>query len=122
MFHTRKIKVFEYHLTLLKQDLKATSEKLRYKNKPLRGKRINYEFNRNQKSVYRLFRGNNTTIRDLPNQNDVETFWGKIRGESKELNYNAPWLSQLEKTYCTKVKPHDYTIDDKTISNVVKRL
>ena len=30
MFHTRKIKVFEYHLTLLKQDLKATDGKRRY--------------------------------------------------------------------------------------------
>ena len=48
MFHTRKIKVFEYHLTLLKQDLKATSEKLRYKNKLLQRKRINNQLNREE--------------------------------------------------------------------------
>ena len=74
MFHTRKIKTYEYYLTLLKQDLEATSEKLRYKNKLLQHKRINNQFYRNPKSVYRQFRGKNTTIRDLPNQNDVETF------------------------------------------------
>ena len=32
IIHTRKIKIFEYHLTLRKQDLKVTSEKIRYKN------------------------------------------------------------------------------------------
>ena len=89
MFHTKKTKVFEYHLNLLKQDLKATSEKRRYENKLLQRKRIKNQFNRNRKSVYRLFRGNNTTIRNLPNQNDVETLWRKIWGESTEFNYNA---------------------------------
>ena len=74
MFHTRKIKLFEYHLIFLKQDLRVTSEKRRYKNKLLQRKRINNQFNRNSKSFYRLFRGNNTIIRVLLNQNDVETF------------------------------------------------
>ena len=45
IIHTRKIKIFEYHLTLLKQDLKAASEKLHYKNKLLQHKRISNQFN-----------------------------------------------------------------------------
>ena len=90
MFHTRKIKTFDYHLTLLKQDLNPTSEKLRYNNKLLQHKRINNQFNRNPKSVYRQFRRNNTKISDLSKQNDIETFWHKIWGESKEFNCNAP--------------------------------
>ena len=48
MFHTRKIKTFEYNLTLLKQDLNDTGEKLSYKNKLLQRKRINNQFNRNE--------------------------------------------------------------------------
>ena len=47
MFHTRKIKTFESHLIFLKQDLKAKSKKLRYKNKLLQRKRIKNQFNRN---------------------------------------------------------------------------
>ena len=62
--------------------------------------------------MHRLFRGNNT-IRDLPDQNDVGTFWRKICDKSKEFDYNAPLLGKLEKSYCTNVKPCDYTIDDK---------
>ena len=44
--------------------------------------------------------------------------WGK----SKEFDCNAPWLSKLEKSYCTNVKPRCCTIDDTAISNVLKRL
>ena len=47
MFHTRKIKTFESHLIFLKQDLKAKTKKLRYKNKLLQRKRIKNQFNRN---------------------------------------------------------------------------
>ena len=43
-------------------------------------------------------------MKGLPNQNDVETFWHKIWGESKEFNYNALWISKIEKSYCTNVK------------------
>ena len=85
----------------------------------LQRKRINNQFNRNPKSVYRQLRGNNTLVRDLLNRNDVESFWRKIWCESKEFNCNAPWLSKLEKSYCTNVNSLDYTIDDKTISNVI---
>ena len=122
MFHTRKIKTFEHHFTLLKQDLKATSEKLRYKNKLLQRKGIKNQFNRNPKSVYCQIRGYNTAIRVPPNQNDVETFWRKIWGKSKEFNRNASWVSKLEKSYCANVNPRGYIIDDRTILNTIKRL
>ena len=122
MFHTRKIKTLEYQLTLLKRDLKVTSVKLRYKNKLLERKRTKNQLNHSLKNVYHHFRGNNTTITDLQNQDDVETFWCKIWGESKESNCNAPWLSNLEKSHCTNVKPSDYTTGDTTISNTIKRL
>ena len=58
---------------LLKQELKATSTKLKW-HKDYERQVINNQFNTNLKSVNCDFKGNNITLTNLPAKHEVEDF------------------------------------------------
>ena len=96
-----RLTTLNFNRTLLKQELKATSTKLKWHKKKYERHVINNKFNTNPKSVYRNLKGNNITLTNLPAKHEVET----------NFNKNAKWLKELEKTYCKNVTPKTYEIE-----------
>ena len=94
-----------FNLTFLKQELKATSTKLKLHKKKYERQVINNKFNTNPKSVYRDFKGNNITLTILLAKHEVEDFWNSIWVTETNLNKNTKWIEELEKKYCKNVTP-----------------
>ena len=59
-------------LNILKQQLKATSYKIRYQEKKFERNRINRKFTCNPKNVYRDFKNDETQIETTPPKEDIE--------------------------------------------------
>ena len=72
------LRLFEYKSTILKPELKIKSEKLKYQKKLIERKRINRIFQTNPKIVFRLFKENLVTLKTMPSQENVATFWKGI--------------------------------------------
>ena len=68
-----RMQTLQFKLTLLKQDLKATSVRLRWLKKNHARQAINSKFNSNTKLVYHDFKANET-----PTKNEVKEFWKSI--------------------------------------------
>ena len=77
------MQTLQFKLTLLKQDLKATSVKLRWLKKNHARQVINSKFNSKMKSVYRDFKGSSITANETPTKNEVEEF-GKVFWKRKQ--------------------------------------
>ena len=99
------MQTLQFKLTLLKQDLKATSVKLRWLKKNHARQVINSKFNSKMKSVYRDFKGSSITANETPTKNEVEEFWKSILEKETKFNKNGKSLKELEKTYCNDVTP-----------------
>ena len=67
----------ETNLALLKQDLKSESEKIKHKKRLSERKRINNQFFKNLKQVYRSMKGNNIIVEKL-SEKDLKMF-GKTK-------------------------------------------
>ena len=92
-----RMQTLQFKLTLLKQDLKATSVRLRWLKKNHARHVINSKFNSNKKSVYRDFKGSNITANETPTKNEVEEFWKSIWEKETKFNKNAKWLKKQKK-------------------------
>ena len=117
-----RMQTLQFKLTLLKQDLKATSVRLRWLKKNHARHVINSKFNSNKKSVYRDFKGSNITANETPTKNEVEEFWKSIWEKETKFNKNAKWLKKLEKTYCKDVTPKTYKADRQTVDQVINNM
>ena len=104
------MQTLQFKLTLLIQDLKATSVRLRWLKKNHARQAINSKFNSNTKSVYRDFKGSSITANETPTKNKVEEFWKSIWEKETKFIENAKWLKELEKAYCKDVTPKTYKI------------
>ena len=93
-----------YRQKLLKNELKATSTKLKYQRKVSERKRINRLFTQNPKSVYRSFKESANEVKDPPTKTQIENFWKGIWGTEGKFNADAEWLQTLEDEYCTDVQ------------------
>ena len=117
-----RIQALQFKLTLLKQDLKATSIKLKRLKKNHLRQVIDSKFSSNTKSVYPDFKGSSITVNETPTKNEVEEFWKSIWEKETKFIKNVKWLKELEKTYCKDLTPKTYKIDrqneDKVINNM----
>ena len=68
------MQTLQFKLTLLKQDLNATSRKLKGTTKNHTRKVINGKFVSNLKSVYHIFKGSSITVNEKSTKNEVEEF------------------------------------------------
>ena len=91
------MQTLQFKLTLLKQDLKATSVKLRWLKKNHARQVINSKFNSKTKSVHRDFKGSSITANETPTKNEVEEFWKSIWEKETKFDKNAKWLKELKK-------------------------
>ena len=76
-FRNTKLLNLQSNLYIMKQKLKAKSEKSKYK-KLYERKTINQNFSCNPKSVFRTMKGNHITAEKIPTKYEVETFWKNI--------------------------------------------
>ena len=83
------LRLFEYKSTILKQELKSKSEKLKYQKKLIERKRINMIFQTNPKKVFRSFKENSVILKAMPSQENVETFWKGIWESRSQVNYET---------------------------------
>ena len=116
------MQTLQFKLTLLKQDLKATSVKLRWLKKNHARQVINSKFNSKTKSVYRDFKGSSITANETPTKNEVEEFWKSILEKETKLNKNGKSLKELEKTYCNDVTPQTYKKKKKIVDKVINNM
>ena len=73
-----KMATLKFKCTMLKQDLKSKTEKLRYQKKIIERKKINKLFFRDPKKVYRAMKGSTITPKIIPSKQNVDTFWKGI--------------------------------------------
>ena len=76
-----RMQTLQFKLTLLKQDLKATSVRLRWLKKNHARQAINSKFNSNTKLVYHDFKANET-----PTKNEVKEFSKGIWEQETKFN------------------------------------
>ena len=70
-----RMQTLQFKLTLLKQDEKTTSVKLK---KNYAWQVIYSKFSSNMKSVYHNFKGSSITVNETTTKNEVENFWKSI--------------------------------------------
>ena len=121
-FGNTRIRTLEFKLSMLKQKLKASCEKLRYQNRLHQRKIINRQFVNNQKKVFRQMRGNNIKVTNMPSKEQVETFWNGIWNKQANFNSDGEWLNNLERNYCQNATSKNYNIDQKILTNTIKKL
>ena len=114
---------FEFKCTMLKQDSKSKTEKLKYQKKIIERKKINKLFYKDPKKVYRTMKGSAITPKCIPSKQNVETFWKGIWNNPSECNVaNVDWMKELESNYCLNATQKLYEIDKMTIDNAINKL
>ena len=116
------MRTLETKLELLKQDLKSKSEKLKHEKRLSERKRINNQFFKSPKQVYRSMKGNNIIVEKLPEKEAVEKFQKDVWQNEVSFNDKSEWLQQLEKTYCRNVTASNYNINQKMLDKVIKKM
>ena len=69
-----KMKTLEFKCTMLKQDLKSKTEKLKYQKKIIERKKINKLFYKDPKKVHRTMKGSTITPTSISFKLNVEKF------------------------------------------------
>ena len=117
------LRLFEYKSTILKQELKSKSEKLKYQKKLIERKRINRIFQTNPTKVFRSFKENLVILKTMPSQENVEAFWKGIWESRSQVNYeNTLWMKQLKKEYCNNVTTKTYQITEDILETAVNKI
>ena len=81
-----KMTTLKFKCTMLKQDLKNKTKKLRYQKKIIERQKINKLFCKDPKKVYRAMKGSTITSKSIPSKQNVETFWKGIWNNLSECN------------------------------------
>ena len=68
----------EFKCTMLKQDLKSKTEKLKYQKEIIERQEINKLFYKDPKKVYTTMKESTITPKSIPSKQNVETFWKGI--------------------------------------------
>ena len=116
------MRTLETKLALLKQGLKSKSEKLKHEKRLSERKRINNQFFKSPKQVYRSMKGNNIIVEKLPGKEAVEKFWKDVWQNEASFNEKVEWLQQLKKTCCRNVTATLYNIDQKIPDKIIKKI
>ena len=121
-YGSSKMKILETKLTVLQQELKSKTERLRYQKKLYERKIINRQFFNNPKKLYRSMKGEAIEIKNTPRKEEVEQFWKSIWQDKDDFKQDAEWLKTLEETYCTKATPKKYTITRLTLEKAIQKM
>ena len=97
-----RIKTLQFKLSILYQNLKAKSTKLKYNKRPIERKSINTKFRKNPKSVYRNMKGSNISATEIRTTEDIQSFSKNTWGKESNFDKDAKWIKNLENNYCKK--------------------
>ena len=61
-------------------------------------------------------------VRDVPDPEKLEKFWGGIWGTETNFNKEAPWLKTLEREYVTNATQLEYEITDEILDKVIAKM
>ena len=109
-------------LNILIQELKATSSKIRYKEKKFERNRINRKFTYNPKNVQRDFKNDKMETETIPPKGDIGKYWKDIWTKTAPFNDNAAWIKFLQTQYCVNATQKDYVINSKTLKEILSKL
>ena len=99
-------------LYILKQELKATSSKIRYQEKKFKRNRINRKFTNTPKSVYQDFKNDKTEIETIPPKEERKIL-ERYLDENSTFNDKDAWTKTLQTEYCVNATQKDYVINSK---------
>ena len=117
-----RLKTLQFKLSILYQNLKAKSAKLKYNKRRIERKSINNKFRQNPKAVYRSMKGNNINATEVPTTEDIESFWKNIWGKESNFHKEAKWITNLENNYCKNVRQQPHKITEEIFNKVVSKL
>ena len=83
---------------------------------------INWQFNVNQKQVFRNWKGKQPEIKDHPAIDELQDFWADIWEKETLINLETNWYRELKDSYCTKVLPKNYTINKEVFDKVISKM
>ena len=89
---------------MLQQELKATSESLKYQKRLSERRTLNKRFAMNPKSVYRQMKRDNKSVKKIPLKEDAESYRKELLSKEVIHNDKAPWLDTLRREYCTNAQ------------------
>ena len=96
---------------MLKQELKVESQKLKQQEVVEERQHINRMFKIAPKNVFCTMKGEGSEpVRDVPDQEKLEKFWGGLWGTETNFNKEAAWLKTLEREYATNAMQLEYEI------------
>ena len=121
-FRSKRVEVFQTKLTILQQELKSKTERLRYQKKLFERKRINRQFAANPKKLYRSMKGDTIEIENPPKKDEIEEFWKSVWQDPADFNENADWLPDLQETYCPNATSTDYHITQNDFDKIIRKL
>ena len=106
----------------LKQRILAKAAKIARYEQRIHQYRINRLFKVDQKRVYNEFNGQMGNIRgDMPNTEEIRTFWSGIWSVEKEHNKKADWLSDLKKEM-VKLEQQNLVISEEKVKKLCSKI
>ena len=121
MFGNTRTDTLESKLSLLKHDLKVTSEQLKRRKNIAERNNINNKFKFNQKKLFREWKSKTIKVNEPPSKDEITTFWSNIWHKEKQINKSAKWLENLESNYCAKVSSQsEYVIHEEVFKEALK--
>ena len=117
-----RLKTLQFKLSILYQNLKAKSTKLKYNKRRIERKSINNKFRKNPKAVYRSMKGNDISATEISTTEDMNSFWKNIWGKESNFQKEAKWIKNLEKNYCKNVRQQPYKITEEILNKAVCKL
>ena len=106
----------------LKHELRAEITRLQDDITRADRSRINYLFHSNPKLIYRKWRGEQFTVNNPPNEEEIHTFWAGIWSTPTTPNLETPWHKQLSDSYCKNATSKHYAITSVIMSEMLKKM
>ena len=75
------------------------------------------------KTVYRTMKGENKgPVKDMPEKEKVEGFWGGFWSTATHYKQDAPWLHTLHNEYAADAQQKEYEITDEILEKVLSKM
>ena len=120
--HRVKLKGLTTVIEELKQRILAKAAKISQYEQSIQQYRINRLFKMDQKKVYNEFNGQTGSSNgDIPNAEEIRTFWNGIWCVEKEHNKEADWLSDL-KEEMMKLEQQNVVINEDQVKKQCRKI
>ena len=113
----------EFNCTMLKQDLKSKTQKLKYQKEITECKKINKLFHKDPKKVYRTIKGQPSLPKVFHLNKMLRCFWKVIWNNLSECKVaNVDWMKEFESNCCLNATQRLSEIDKIAIDKAINKL